>query len=290
MSASNNASGDEKAYFIDAENVAEMARLAMQDRLTTKAMGGLLPEQANLSAIHDILDIACGPGAWALDMAQAFPQKRVTGIDISRLMVEYAQAQAREKDLHNATFQVMDALNPLEFADNSFDLVNARFITGFMSKAAWPLLVRECTRILRPGGILRLTECESPLTNSKGSERMYEMLAQALARADRIFSVDGRHIGITPVLGRLLHDAGFVAIQKRSHVIDYSFGTEAHAGCYQDVMTFLKLLQPFFVNVGVTTQEEANRLYLQTLEEMRSENFCGIFFFLTAWGMKPKEA
>ncbi|HLI06466.1 MAG TPA: methyltransferase domain-containing protein [Ktedonobacteraceae bacterium] len=287
MSVSNNASGDENAYFIDAENVAEMARLAMQDRLTTKAMGGLLPEQTDLSAIHDILDIACGPGAWALDMAQAFPQMQVTGIDISRLMVEYAKAQAREKNLHNASFQVMDALNPLEFADNSFDLVNARFITGFMSKAAWPLLVRECMRVLRPGGILRLTECESPLTNSKGSERMYELLAQALARTERIFSVDGRHIGITPVLGRLLHDAGFAAIQKTSHVIDYSFGTEAHAGCYQDVRTFLKLLQPFFVNIGVTTQEEVNRLYLQTLEEMQSEDFCGIFFFLTAWGTKP---
>ncbi len=287
MSTSNDASENESTYFIDAENAAEMARLTVQDRLTTKAMGGLLPEQADLSNIHDILDIACGPGAWALDVARAYPEKRVTGVDISRLMVEYVKAQAREKGLYNTTFQVMDALKPLAFADDSFDLVNARFITGFMSKAAWPLLLLECKRILRPGGILRLTECESPLTNSMGSERMYAMLAQALARTERIFSVDGRHIGITPVLGRLLHDVGFVNIQKMSHVIDYSFGTEAHAGCYQDVMTFLKLLQPFFVSMGVTTQEEVNRLYLQTLEEMQSENFCGIFFFLTAWGTKP---
>lgn len=280
----------QNSYFIEAENVAEMARLTTQDRLTTKSMRGLFAEQADLSNIYDILDIACGPGAWVLDVAQAYPEKQVTGVDISRLMVEYAKAQAREKGVRNAHFQVMDALKPLAFPDNSFDLVNARFITGFMSKAAWPLLIQECRRILRPGGILRLTECESPLTNSQGSERMYEMLAQALTRAGRIFSVDGKHIGITPMLGRLLHDAGFVAIEQMSHVINYSFGTEAHGGCYQDLRTFLKLLQPFFVNTGVTTQEEVNQLYQQTLEEMQSEDFCGIFFFLTAWGTKPKEA
>jgi ubiquinone/menaquinone biosynthesis C-methylase UbiE len=287
MSPSNNVPQDENTYFIDAENAAEMARLTVQDRLTTKSMGGLFPEQQVLSAIHDMLDIACGPGAWVLDVAQAYPETRVTGVDISRLMIAYAQAQAREKKLNNASFQVMDVLKPLAFADNSFDLVNARFITGFMSKAAWPMLVQECKRILRPGGILRLTECESPLTNSEGSERMYEMLAQALVRAERIFSVDGRNIGITPVLARLLYDAGFLNIQKKAHVIDYSFGTEAYSGCYQDLRTFLKLLQPFFVNMGVATQEEANHLYLQTMEEMQSEHFCGIFFFLTAWGTKP---
>jgi tRNA G46 methylase TrmB len=49
------------------------ARLMIQDRLLTKGMGGLFPERADLSNLHRILDIGCGPGAWALDMADAYP-------------------------------------------------------------------------------------------------------------------------------------------------------------------------------------------------------------------------
>src|SRR5712691_5576152 len=63
----------ESTYFIDAESAAEMARLMIQDRLLTKGMGGLFPERADLSNLHRILDIGCGPGAWALDVADAYP-------------------------------------------------------------------------------------------------------------------------------------------------------------------------------------------------------------------------
>ena len=52
----------ETTYFIDAENAAEMARLANQDHIVTQSTGGLFPEQSDLSTMNDILDIACGPG------------------------------------------------------------------------------------------------------------------------------------------------------------------------------------------------------------------------------------
>src|SRR5436305_1297583 len=71
----------ETTYFIDAENAAEMARLTNQDRLITRMMGGLFPVHLDpVHNIHDILDISCGPGGWVLDIAQAYPEKWVTGI------------------------------------------------------------------------------------------------------------------------------------------------------------------------------------------------------------------
>lgn len=288
MSTSNDASQDENTYFTDAENAAEMARLTVQDRLTTKAMEGLFSEQKDLSNIHDILDIGCGPGGWVLDIAHAYPEKRVTGIDISRLMVEYAKAQAREKGLNNASFQVMDALKPLAFAENSFDLVNARFLTAFMPKAGWSKLLQEAMRIVRPGGIIRLTESEWYLTSSPAYERMHGLMVQALYVTGQIFSPDGRNIGITPQLGRLISDAGFRDIHLSSHVIDASVGSEHHLSQYQNTMVFFKLLQPFLIKAGVTTQEELDRLYPQVLEEMMAENYCSISFLLTVWGTKPQ--
>lgn len=62
------------SYFIDAENAAEMARLVYQDQLLTRTMGGVLAEQSDLSNIHNVLDIACGPGGWVLDVARANPR------------------------------------------------------------------------------------------------------------------------------------------------------------------------------------------------------------------------
>ena len=286
MSTSNNAF-DESTYFIEAENAAEMARLTTQDRMATKSMGGVFPEQADLSTIHDILDIACGPGGWVLDVAQMYPDKQVTGVDISRLMVEYAKAQAREKDLGNAHFQVMDALKTLDFPDNSFDLVNARFIAAFMPKNAWPRLVQEAMRISRPGGIIRLTEFESAITNSPAVERLTLMLARSMWLAGQSFSPDGQHTNTTMMLPRFLREAGCVNIQKMAHLIDFSTGMEAHRSTYQNTMVLFKLLQPFFVKTGVATQEELNQLYPRAMEEMMSESYCGLIFFLTAWGHKP---
>jgi ubiquinone/menaquinone biosynthesis C-methylase UbiE len=287
MSTSANPSQDENTYFIDAENAAEMARLTVQDRLTTKAMGGLFPEQTDLSNVYDILDIACGPGGWVLDVAQAYPDKRVTGVDISRLMVEYAKAQAREKGLNNANFQVMDALNPLEFADNSFDLVNARFLSAFMLRAAWPNLIQEAMRITRPGGIFCLTESEWYLTNSPAYERLHGMVVRAMYLTGQSFSPDGRNLGITPMLARLLRDANFADIEERAYMINLSSGTEAHQGLYRNLLAFLKLIQPFLIKAGMTTQAEADSLYHRAMDELKSDDFCAISFILTAWGTKP---
>ncbi len=276
----------ENTYFIDAENAAEMARLMHQGRLLTKGMGGLFPEQFDISSTHDILDIACGPGGWVLNVAHEYPKIQVTGIDISNLIIQYARAQAKVQWLNNAHFETMDALKPLEVEDGSFDFVNARFLFGFMSKEAWPRLMQECLRILRPGGILRLTECESPLSNSFASERLYGMISQALQAGKRSFSPDGRHVGITPMIGRFLQNADYQNIQKKAHILDCSVGTEAHSSFYQDFRIGLRLLQPFLVRMKTTTDEEFEGLYEQALVDMQLEDFCAAWFYLSVWGTK----
>src|SRR6266700_4058297 len=82
-------------YFIDAENAAEMARLVTLARLMTEDMGGIFPPDLDLSTVHQVLDIACGPGQWVLDVAASAPHIHVTGIDISQLMISYACSLAR---------------------------------------------------------------------------------------------------------------------------------------------------------------------------------------------------
>jgi hypothetical protein len=140
---------------------------------------------------------------------------------------------------------------------------------------------------VRPGGILRLTECEMGITTSAAYEKISAMFTRALYLAGQSFSPEGRSIGITAVLPRLLREAGFQHLKLKAHVCDSSFGTAEHTSVYQDVMVVFQLLQPFLITMGVTTPEEIERLYQFALAEMLQETYAAIGFYLTAWGINP---
>ncbi len=275
------------SYQVDAENAAEMARLTRQAQMLTELFGSL-PDAVDLSGKHAFLDIGCGPGEWVLSMAQRFPSSRVTGIDISERMITYAGFCAEQQPFSNVQFQVMDARQPLNFPDSSFDFIHARFITGFLSTTTWPLLLQECFRLLRPGGIICSTEFEDlGVTTSVALTRYNELLVQAARAAGQCFTQQGNQYGITAVQARLLGDAGFDQIQQQAFVLNYSAGMPAHTRMYDNFNTFLKLLQPFLLHSGMITQLELERLYSQTLQEMQQDDFCAVAYFQRVWGEKP---
>lgn len=288
MTETNSTPQDERSYFIDAENAGEMARLINQDRILTRCIGGLFQPQLDLSNIQDILDVGCGPGGWAMDVAKTYPDRRVTGFDISQLMIEFARYQATSQGLHNVSFAVMDATKLLDFPDNSFDFVNARLISGFVPKTTWSQLMQECMRIIRPGGTLRLTECEANISNSFAVDGLNERIAKGMYLAGRTFSPSGWQYGTTAMLQRFLRSASFQRIKSSAHVLDCSYEAEEHMSQYQNAMVFFKLMQPFLVKVGVTTQEEVESLYQRALEEMMSPDYCCVWYFLSVWGEKPR--
>lgn len=274
-------------YSIDTDNAAEVARVSRRDRFFIKNMGGLFPELANLSSVHDILDVACGPGEWTLETAITYPDIQVMGIDRSPLKIAYAQAAANDKGLDNIRFKEMDIPQLLDFPDNSFDIINGRFLCDSLFATDWSRLLQECVRIARPGGTIRLVDSEFGLSNSSASERLNALIADALKKAGQSFSPDGRHIGITPMLGRLLRDAGCRNIQRMAHAIDYSFGAGASKEAFQAAMTGYKLAQPFLIRTGVTTQKEMDRLYQQAMEEIQSTHYCALGICITTWGEVP---
>jgi SAM-dependent methyltransferase len=287
MMPENESTQEESTYVIDAENAAEMARLMRLAQLMTEDMGGVFPPELDPAQVLYALDIACGPGQWALAAAKSSSQIEVTGIDISRMMVAYACTLARELPYSNAHFQVMDARQPLEFPDNSFNFVNARFIAAFMHTSDWPRLLAECWRVLQPGGMLRLIEGENfGVSNSESLELSSALVIQAMRQAGHCFVSTGNVIGVTPMLPRLLQEQGFQDIQLRAYVFDFSAKTKANTTWYDNYRTGMKLVQPFLLKWEVATQQEIDMLYARTLEEMRSPKFCGLCYYLAATGKK----
>jgi SAM-dependent methyltransferase len=292
--------GREGTYVINAELATETARLWNQDRLTTEAMGGLFPERdRDLSGIQKILDIGCGPGSWVLDVAHEYYNDgvQVVGIDTSTTTIEYARARAEVMGLSDSSvkeeemrvrFLIMDAQQPLSFPNDSFDLVNARYIVGFMRKTDWSRLLAECLRILRPGGVIRLSESEWPISTSPALEKLGWHLTRAIWLAGQSFSPDGRHIGITPVLGRLLDEAGFTNIQKKAHLIDFSIRSASYRGWYENFTPTFTLMEPFLEKMNVASPAEVEELLLQMQSELLEDSFCGLASLITTWGEKPE--
>ena len=274
-------------YVIDIEEAAETGRLMEQARLYTKAMGGVFPEPLDLTPVKQILDIACGPGGWAIEVAFEHPDKEIVGIDINETMIRYAFAQARVRKLQHVTFEVMDATKPLKFHDASFDLINARLLVGFMDRASWPRLLVECKRLLRPGGIVRLTEFETVISSSAALQRLQGCLYQVLSQQGRTFSVDGSSMGVTHMLGRLMQQAGFENIEHRAFSIDGSFNSELHYTGIKDAEVLYSLLKPYLIQSGVIAESEYERQYQQMLADFLNEEYAAISYGLTAWATKP---
>ncbi len=274
-------------YVIDIEQPAETARLIEQSKLFTRAMGGVFPDALDLSQVKQVLDLGCGPGEWANHVAFEYPDWEVVGVDINETMIKYASAFARVQGRPNISFEILDIKQPLAFADASFDLINARFLVGFQNKSSWPVLLAECWRVLVPGGILLLNEGERGASNSPALQRLEGWLTCALSEQGRTFSVDGQSIGIVHQLGRLLQQAGFVAIEQRPFLLDASYGSPLYASSFREFEVTYALLQSYLIASGVVDSTTFDRCYHQMLIETQQEDFRCLSFGVSAWGVKP---
>jgi ubiquinone/menaquinone biosynthesis C-methylase UbiE len=274
-------------YIVNPEEPNETLRLMALDEAITGGMGSLLPDALGLTQVGTLLDIACGPAAWALQVAQDYPEIEVVGVDISRSMIRYANGRADALDLQKASFQEMDVLQPLAFPDESFDVVNARLIQAFMPKDAWPQFLLECVRITRPGGYIRLTEAEWAWTNKPACEQINSRATHGMWLTGKGYYPEGKLVGITLMLSKFLRDAGLQDIQRQAHAIDFSYGEAAYESMCQMLTFGLLFLQPFLQQTEGLSQKDFDRWYQQALVEMQEEDFRGLYFFLSSWGRKP---
>ncbi len=99
-----------------------------------------------------VLDVGCGGGQHAVQIVRRRPDLRVVGVDVSTTMVTRARALAvRAGVADKVTFELGDAMD-LKFAADSFDAV---YCAGPLKQVSdKSRVLRECHRVLRPGGRL----------------------------------------------------------------------------------------------------------------------------------------
>jgi ubiquinone/menaquinone biosynthesis C-methylase UbiE len=271
--------------FIDQGSGAALILSSDLQRLITEYMG-LFPEIA-LSDIHSVLDLACGPGDWVLDVACAYPNMgEVMGID-SQAMIRYAQTRSRVQGLDNAFFKVMDIHEPLAFEDSSFDFVQAHFFASILAFEEWPGLLAQCRRLLRPGGIIRLVEIGWPDTNSPAVQRLGRIVSAAQAQLGHTYNADGHHL---TALVPWLRDARFAGVRSRTHEIPLAPpGWVGMHAIMRHLYLTLLLMSSQLLQLEVTTRQELAPLldrFELDASGYNGQDFQGVLHIVQAWGVK----
>jgi len=103
-----------------------------------------------------VLDIGCGSGHTACEVARVYGS-RVTGIDISEIMVAKAERRARRERLEELVeFRVADVFS-LPFPDDGFDLALFESVITTLPGDKHDALL-ETVRVTRPGGLVGANE------------------------------------------------------------------------------------------------------------------------------------
>lgn len=99
-----------------------------------------------------ILDLGCAAGMNTLPYVDAFPQAQVTAVDVSAPCLRYAHA--RSEALERSVAFVQDNAEATRFADASFDLIVSHILFHETSRKAVANILKECHRLLKPGGVM----------------------------------------------------------------------------------------------------------------------------------------
>lgn len=133
----------------------------------TARLTDLMLEGAALEEGHRLLDVGCGTGTTACRVAASHGVE-IVGISTSQVGVDAARRRADSAALGSrVSFEVRDALDT-GLPPSSFDRVWALESSHLMRDKA--KLLKECSRVLRPGG--RLVLCDIVLRRTLAFEEV----------------------------------------------------------------------------------------------------------------------
>ncbi|KAF9486357.1 S-adenosyl-L-methionine-dependent methyltransferase [Pholiota conissans] len=133
----------------------ELQRLDKQHVLLADVMGGkYAPPMAAVMAndvpgeTKAVLDLGCGSGSWILDVARDFPDCSAVAVDLIPM-----QSPTMPPNLRS---EIDDINLGLEHFYGDFNVVHARLISSGIKD--YHLLVDQISRVLRPGGLIDVSE------------------------------------------------------------------------------------------------------------------------------------
>ena len=188
------------------------------------ALLAALIEAASPSPPSALLDLACGPGRIALDLADAF--ERVVAIDLEPEMVAVGRREAARREITNIVWSVGRA-EDAELPTGAFDLVTVGEAFHRLDQA---LIAQRALAWLKPGGCLAAPGCIGILEGAAPWQKAAAEVAHRwMARAFPGGWAAGRPGAAMGPRGheRVLERAGFVEVDSRTFTTPLAWSRDA---------------------------------------------------------------
>jgi ubiquinone/menaquinone biosynthesis C-methylase UbiE len=230
-----------------------------------------------------ILDVGAGTGRWAIEMARAFPSARVIGLDIKPPAVDARASAKPDADPRppNYSFTPGNLLEGLPFDEGSFDFVHQRLLFTAIPHDRWPWVVRELTRVTRPGGWVELVDSIGLANGGPNVEQLMDWIRR-LSFLRGVDLMDGGRIG------DYLREAPLVNQSFRR--IDLPTG--AHGGrlgklVATDFFSVCKGYGGMIASQGITTQEVWDVTLERAQADLNTSQYQCVTPFFIAFGQRP---
>jgi ubiquinone/menaquinone biosynthesis C-methylase UbiE len=227
-----------------------------------------------------VLDLGSGPGFVTEQLLQMVPNGHITQLERDPDMVRRSEQYLTPGYTGRFTIVEGDIMN-MELPDNSFDFAFARYLFQHLPDPADAL--REVYRVLKPGGVLAITDVDDKLGSIFEPEWPETEAIDAKVVAWQAQKGGDRHIGRK--LWRMLAATGYQELDLQA-VIAHSdkLGAENMIPPEWDPGS----MKPF-LDAGVITKEDVEAAHREHIKFHASPDKYALFTLLMAKGEKAKE-
>lgn len=262
-------SNEERRYRVDVpyllpKDISEINRLEFQHFALRAALKGNY--LAPLKDPRQILDIGSGTGVWGREICREFPEAAVYNIDLE------ATQNGTPVNYHFVSHNILEGL---PFPNNSFDFVHQRLLLWAIPAKAWPPLIKEMVRVVRPGGNIEIVEGNGATFSNVGPAQ--SEISDGVLRLAKLR-------GIEPsILSRLevyFYQEGAANVQKQELTLPIGkWGGRIGTLLEKDLLSLIYSFRtPFSRGLGYTP-EKFDRLY-QALEGEWNKLQTSFIFFI----------
>ncbi|RBQ85158.1 hypothetical protein VDGD_00715 [Verticillium dahliae] len=152
-----------------------------------------------------ILDLGCGTGIWAIDMADEFPYAHVYGVDLSPIQPDWVPP--------NCKFHVDDYEDAWTYGpDERFDYIHGRALSG--TSGDWARFYRNVREHLVPGGYVEMQEYDAWIFSDDDSMARAPWTTEWVEKLDKASHMFGKPINIARFHKQWMQDAGFEDVKE----------------------------------------------------------------------------